>query len=208
MKGLCRWCRNINNLTQEYLCLPCHNIKYNKIIKKDLGEKEPYTIQTREVEKYNCVICWKESWPMTIATTADENDIPCTWCYDTRSKKKEIQRLQSEMVVSKEKKPRKETIILDWTKEYLKGEKESNWKLSYELHRPFITAMAKRMSQNKGKYPPYNRQKPMDIEELKQALFRHTIEVMNWNYTDIEDNDHLQAISLNAMFIYYQLTNG
>ncbi len=67
--------------------------------------------------------------------------------------------------------------------------KESNWKLSYELHRPFITAMAKRMSQNKGKYPPYNRQKPMDIEELKQALFRHTIEVMNWNYTDIEDND-------------------
>jgi hypothetical protein len=48
----------------------------------------------------------------------------------------------------------------------------------------------------------------MDIEELKQALFRHTIEVMNWNYTDIEDNDHLQALSLNAMFIYYQLNNG
>lgn len=86
-------------------------------------------------------------------------------------------------------------------------QKESNWKLSYELHRPFITAMAKRMSQNKWKYPPYNRQKPMDIEELKQALFRHTIEVMNWNYTDIEDYDHLQSLSLNAMFIYYQLTN-
>lgn len=85
--------------------------------------------------------------------------------------------------------------------------KESTWKLSYELHRPFITAIAKRMSQNKGKYPPYNRQKPMDIEELKQALFRHTIEVMNWNYTDIEDYDHLQAIALNAMFIYYQLSN-
>lgn len=93
-----------------------------------------------------------------------------------------------------------------WQKDYLKGAKESTWKLSYELHRPFITAMAKRMSQNKWKYPPYNRQKPMDIEELKQALFRHTIEVMNWNYTDIEDNDHLQAIALNAMFIYYQLT--
>lgn len=84
--------------------------------------------------------------------------------------------------------------------------KESTWKLSYELHRPFITAMAKRMSQNKWKYPPYNRQKPMDIQKLKEALFRHTIEVMNWNYTDIEDNDHLQALSLNAMFIYYQLT--
>ena len=87
-------------------------------------------------------------------------------------------------------------------------QKESTWKLSYELHRPFITAMAKRMSQNKWKYPPYNRQKPMDIKELKQALFRHTIEVMNWNYTDIEDNDHLQALSLNAMFIYYQFKNN
>jgi len=97
--------------------------------------------------------------------------------------------------------------INNWVFE-IKGEKESNWKLSYELHRPFITAMAKRMSQNKWKYPPYNRQKPMDIEELKQALFRHTIEVMNWNYTDIEDNDHLQSLSLNAMFIYYQLKNN
>ena len=85
--------------------------------------------------------------------------------------------------------------------------KESDNKLSYELDRYFIEAMAKRMSQNKGKYPPYNRQKPMDIESLKQALLRHTIEVMKGNYTDIEDNDHIQAIALNAMFIYYQLKN-
>ena len=86
-------------------------------------------------------------------------------------------------------------------------QKESTWKLSYELHRPFITAMAKRMSQNKWKYPPYNRQKPMDIKELKQALFRHTIEVMNWNYTDNDELDHLSAIACNAQFIYYQLSN-
>ncbi len=86
--------------------------------------------------------------------------------------------------------------------------KESGNKLSYELDWDFIEAMAKRMDQNKGKYPPYNRQKPMDIESLKQALLRHTIEVMKGNYTDIEDYDHLQAISLNAMFIYYQLKNN
>jgi len=98
--------------------------------------------------------------------------------------------------------PEQEEMILD----KINWKKESDNKLSYELDRPFITAMAKRMSRNKWKYPPYNRQKPMDIEELKQALFRHTIEVMNWNYTDIEDYDHLQAIALNAMFIYYQLT--
>lgn len=84
--------------------------------------------------------------------------------------------------------------------------KESDNKLSYELDRYFIEAMAKRMSQNKGKYPPYNRQKPMDIESLKQALLRHTIEVMKGNYTDIEEYDHLSAIACNAQFIYYQLS--
>ncbi len=105
------------------------------------------------------------------------------------------------------RKPLKDTIILDWLEDYLKGEKESTWKLSYELHRPFITAMAKSMSQNKWKYPPSNRQKPMHVEELKQALFRHTIEVMNWNYTDNDELDHLSAIACNAQFIYYQLSN-
>ena len=85
--------------------------------------------------------------------------------------------------------------------------KESDNKLSYELDWNFIEAMAKRMEQNKGKYPPYNRQKPMDIESLKQALLRHTIEVMKGNYTDIEDYDHLSAIACNAQFIYYQLKN-
>jgi hypothetical protein len=47
----------------------------------------------------------------------------------------------------------------------------------------------------------------MDIEELKQALFRHTIEVMKWEYTDNDELDHLSAIACNAQFIYYQLTN-
>ena len=89
--------------------------------------------------------------------------------------------------------------------EEIKWIKESDNKLSYELDWNFIEAMAKRMEQNKGKYPPYNRQKPMDIEKLKQALLRHTIEVMKGNYTDIEDLDHLSAIACNAQFIYYQL---
>lgn len=120
--------------------------------------------------------------------------------------------------------PEQEEMILDkinWKKEsdnaagehiFKNGErvswkKESDNKLSYELDRYFIEAMAKRMDQHKGKYPPYNRQKPMDIESLKQALLRHTIEVMKGNYTDIEDLDHLSAIACNAQFIYYQLKN-
>jgi hypothetical protein len=45
----------------------------------------------------------------------------------------------------------------------------------------------------------------MDIEELKQATFRHLIEVMEGNYDDNgSEFGHLEAI-LNAMMIYYQL---
>lgn len=88
------------------------------------------------------------------------------------------------------------------------GYKESDNKLSYELDFEFITQMAQRMSKNKSKYPPYNWQKLQDVEELKQALFRHVVEVMNGNYEDEGvERAHLSAIALNAMFINYHLKN-
>lgn len=101
---------------------------------------------------------------------------------------------------------------MPWVADHTTWKKESENKLSYELDRNFIEAMAKRMEQNKGKYPPYNRKKPMDIESLKQALLRHTIEVMKGNYTDIEDYDHnwlwhIMWIACNSMFLFYQLRN-
>lgn len=96
--------------------------------------------------------------------------------------------------------------IKNWTFE-INGKKESDNKLSYELDRYFIEAMAKRMDQHKGKYPPYNRQKPMDIQKLKEALNRHNVEIQKGNYDDEDKYDHLSAIACNAMFIYYQLKN-
>ncbi|AXF52374.1 MAG: hypothetical protein [Caudoviricetes sp.] len=84
--------------------------------------------------------------------------------------------------------------------------KETYNKLSYELDFNFITQLAERMAQNKHKYEPYNWQKLDNITELKQALFRHVLEVMNGNYED--DGRmfaHLESIALNAMFINYQL---
>ena len=86
------------------------------------------------------------------------------------------------------------------------GKKELEGKLNYELDWEFITQMAEKMSLNKGKYEPYNWQKPIDVELLKQSLFRHVIEVMKGNYVD--DNrelGHLESIALNAMFIHYQM---
>lgn len=91
-------------------------------------------------------------------------------------------------------------------REKKRWKKESDNKLSYELDRYFIEAMAKRMDQHKGKYAPYNRQKPMDVQKLKEALTRHHVEIQKGNYDDEDKYDHLSAIACNAMFIYYQLT--
>ncbi len=100
--------------------------------------------------------------------------------------------------------PEQEEMILD----KMNWKKESDNKLSYELDRYFIEAMAKRMDQHKGKYPPYNRQKPMDVQKLKEALNRHNVEIQKGNYDDEDKYDHLSAIACNAMFIYYQLKNN
>lgn len=84
--------------------------------------------------------------------------------------------------------------------------KETNGKLFYELDFDFITQIAERMASNKWKYEPYNWQKLDNVEELKQALFRHTLEVMKGNLEDDgRDFGHLEAIACDVMMIYYQL---
>ena len=99
--------------------------------------------------------------------------------------------------------------ISNWSKELKtndKAYKETEGKLFYELDFEFITQMAERMASNKGKYEPYNWQKLDNIEDLKQSLFRHVLEIMDGNYED--DNrakGHLEAVAINAMFINYQL---
>ena len=86
--------------------------------------------------------------------------------------------------------------------------KETKGKLFYELDFEFITKIAERMASNKGKYEPYNWQKLDNVEELKQALFRHTLEVMKGNLEDDgRDFGHLEAIACDVMMIYYQLKN-
>ena len=87
--------------------------------------------------------------------------------------------------------------------------KESEGKLLYELDRRFIEGMAQCMQKNKHKYPPYNRQKPMDIQKLKDALTRHLVDVQCWIYADGGVNIwHLYSIACNAMMIAYQIINN
>lgn len=93
------------------------------------------------------------------------------------------------------------------------AKKETEGKLFYELDFEFIEQMAERMQSNKDndKYEKWNWKKPMTpkgIEDLKQAMWRHIIEVMQGNYTDDgRIYGHLEAISNNAMMINYQLKN-
>lgn len=94
----------------------------------------------------------------------------------------------------------------------IEGFKDINNKQHIEYNWDFLKDQMKRLGdykiENNGKYEFENWKKPIKIEELKKALFRHTLEIMNNNYLD-DDNElgHLLAISLNSMFIYTQLKN-
>lgn len=89
------------------------------------------------------------------------------------------------------------------------GVKHSDGKLFYEFDWEFIEAAAKRMQENKGKYPRWNWKKPIDIEDIKQALNRHHIEVMKGNYKDGEDElGHILSYMCNGMVLWHQLKNN
>jgi hypothetical protein len=85
------------------------------------------------------------------------------------------------------------------------GLKETESKLIYDIDFDYIKGMAERMQLNRDKYPVGNWQKQIDIESLKQALFRHIIEIMKGNYSDEQINGHLYAIGCNAFMIIQQL---
>lgn len=90
----------------------------------------------------------------------------------------------------------------------MQGIKETEDKLIYDIDFRYITAMAKRMQINRNKYPVGNWKKDIDIESLKQALFRHCIEIMKGNYSDEQKYGHLVAMGCNAFMIIQQLENA
>jgi len=87
------------------------------------------------------------------------------------------------------------------------GKKETEGKLHYELSWEFIEEMAKRMANNKSdKYPLYNWKKHIDVEDLKDAINRHHIEVMKGNYQDGDEIlGHIVSYACNAMMLWEQL---
>jgi hypothetical protein len=87
----------------------------------------------------------------------------------------------------------------------MNGYKESENKLIYDIDFDYITGMAERMQLNRDKYPVGNWKQKLDIEGLKQALFRHVIKIMKDNYSDEQKFGHLFAVGCNAFMIIEQL---
>ena len=87
----------------------------------------------------------------------------------------------------------------------MSGYKESANKLIYDIDFDYITGMAERMQLNRDKYQVGNWKQKLDIEGLKQALFRHVIEIMKDNYSDEQKFGHLFAVGCNAFMIIEQL---
>ena len=89
----------------------------------------------------------------------------------------------------------------------MKGYKETKDKLIYDIDFDYITGMAERMQMNRGKYAVGNWKQPLEVEELKQALFRHVIAIMQNEYSDEQRYGHLYAVGCNAFMIIQQLKN-
>ena len=87
----------------------------------------------------------------------------------------------------------------------MSGYKETEKKLIYDIDFDYVKNMAERMQLNRDKYPVGNWKKPLQVEDLKQALFRHTMEIMKGNYSDEQKYGHLIALGCNAFMIIEQL---
>lgn len=92
-----------------------------------------------------------------------------------------------------------------------RAQKDQTNKLSFaEIDPEFLLAMAERMTNNKGKYEPFNWQKPCDINLLLDAAQRHLLALRMPEQEGAEEThlDHAVALALNAMIIHYQLRHN
>ena len=90
----------------------------------------------------------------------------------------------------------------------LKPTKDSVGKLFYELDWEFIQGIAERMVLNKknGKYDTFGWMKNgVDVDQMNQAIIRHTIEIAKGNYSDEQIYGHYYALACNSMLIVNQL---
>lgn len=87
-----------------------------------------------------------------------------------------------------------------------KPTKISEGKLFWEMNWDYLEGVAKRMQANKGnKYEKFAWKKGVDIDEINQAILRHTVEIMKGNTTDDTEYGHYEALCCNAMLAVHEL---
>lgn len=187
---------------------PSVNVENDTVFINYLDGQQKFISQIEEYQEKNKGILKFMEFPLDFGGEKIREDLNSKFIIYTdlekyRRKKDSIEITKTkEDVLPNNNKAEKEMI------DYLQGVKESDGKLNYELDWGFIQQMAERMSQNKGKYPPYNWMLPMDVEKLKQSLFRHVIEIMKGSYSDDgREFGHLESVALNALMINFQLKN-
>lgn len=87
------------------------------------------------------------------------------------------------------------------------GKKESEGKVDYsEINLGILDMMAERFNANKHKYPKGNMKKPIDVNGLLWAAFRHLKKMIKPVENDPEDlKDHLAAVLCNMSMVLDQL---
>lgn len=87
-----------------------------------------------------------------------------------------------------------------------KPTKITEGKLYYEIDWSFIQGVAKRMQANKSeKYERWKWKEGVDLEEINQAILRHTLEIMKGHHIDDTNYGHYYALVCNAMIAVYEL---
>lgn len=87
-----------------------------------------------------------------------------------------------------------------------KPTKQTEGKLFWEMNWDYLQGVAKRMQANKGdKYEKFAWKKGVNVDEINQAILRHTVEIMKGNTMDDTEYGHYEALCCNAMLAVHEL---
>lgn len=87
-----------------------------------------------------------------------------------------------------------------------KSTKQTEGKLFWEMNWDYLQGVAQRMQANKGdKYEKFAWKKGVNVDEINQAILRHTVEIMKGNTIDDTEYGHYEALCCNAMLAVHEL---
>jgi hypothetical protein len=136
--------------------------------------------------------------------TEDENN----YYVKTGDKIGSVEKVDGEVIDEQEisTHPLLNDLLQQQKNEAQKPTKQTEGKLFWEMNWDYLQGVAKRMQANKGdKYEKFAWKKGVDVNELNQAILRHTVEIMKGNTIDDTEYGHYEALCCNAMLAVHEL---